>query len=248
MSGHNKWSTIKRKKGAIDAKRGAIFTKIIREITVAVKNGGEDPESNPRLRTAVTKARASNMPIDNIERAIAKASGKAEGQVFEEMRIEGYGPGGVALMVEAITDNRNRTFPELRTIFSKNNGNLGDTGCVSYLFDRKGVVQIEAGQTSEDDLIELLMDFDIEDIKSEDDGGLSVTMSPDAFNDVVDVLTKKELKMPYSEITYVPQTTVVLDEKKAQQCMRLVELLEDHDDVQNVYGNYEIPDEIMENL
>jgi len=249
MSGHNKWSTIRRKKGAIDAKRGAIFTKIIREITVAVKNGGgSDPESNPRLRTAILKAKEANMPNDNVERAILKASGKMEGVVYEEIRYEGYAPVGVAMMLDVITDNRNRTYPKIRNIFSKNGGNLGETGCVGFMFDKKGVITIEAGQTNEDELMELLLDFDIEDITAEDDGSLTIKMAPESFNNVFEAINSKSFKTASAEITYIPQTTVELDEKKAQQCMRLTEQLEDHDDVQNVYANYEISDEIMEKL
>ena len=249
MSGHNKWSTIRRKKGAIDAKRGAIFTKIIREITVAVKNGGgTDPESNPRLRTAILKAKEANMPNDNVERAILKASGKMEGVVYEEIRYEGYAPGGVAMMLDVITDNKNRTYPEIRNIFSKNGGNLGETGCVGFMFDKKGVITIEAGQTNEDELMELLLDYDVEDISSEDDGSLTIKMAPESFNNVFEAINAKSFKTASAEITFIPQTTVELDEKKAQQCMRLTEQLEDHDDVQNVYANYEISDEIMEKL
>lgn len=248
MSGHSKWSTIKRKKGANDAKRGAIFTKLIREITVAVKNGGEDPESNPRLRIAMTKARQNNMPADNIERAILKASGKMEGVVYEEVRYEGYGPGGVAIMVDVITDNKNRTHPEIRTIFGKNGGNLGEAGCVAFMFDKKGVITIAENQTTEDDLMELLIDFDVEEIEKNDDDTITVTSSPDSYNDITDIISEKGFETVESEVTYVPQTTVNLDEKKAEQCIKLVDLLEDHDDIQNVYGNYDISDEIMEKL
>ncbi|MBN1501320.1 MAG: YebC/PmpR family DNA-binding transcriptional regulator [Spirochaetes bacterium] len=249
MSGHNKWSTIKRKKGANDAKRGAIFTKIIREITVSVKNGGgDDPNSNPRLRTAIIKAKENNMPLDNIERAIAKAAGKLDGVVYEEIRYEGYAPGGTALMVDVITDNRNRTFPEIRTIFGKNGGNLGESGCVAFMFDKKGSILIEPEQTTEDDLMEILLDFDVDEIETNDDGSISVTCSPDCFNDVNDAISAKGFKTSNSEITYIPQTTVELDEKRAEQCLRLVEALEDHDDVQNVYGNYDISDEILDKL
>ena len=191
MSGHNKWSTIKRKKGANDAKRGAIFTKLIREITVAVKNGGEDLNSNPRLRTAVAKARENNMPMDNIERAILKASGKMEGVVYEEMRYEGYGPGGVAIMVDVITDNKNRTHPEIRTIFGKNGGNLGESGCVGFMFDRKGMIVLDPDQTDEDTVMELTVDYDIEDIKTNDDNSITVITSPEAFNDVNDLISSK---------------------------------------------------------
>ncbi|HPD79060.1 MAG TPA: YebC/PmpR family DNA-binding transcriptional regulator [Spirochaetota bacterium] len=244
MSGHNKWSTIKRKKGALDAKRGALFTKLIREITVAARLGGEDIEANPRLRTAVLKARAANMPNDNIERAIKKGTGNLEGAVYEEVRYEGYGPGGVAIMVDCITDNKNRTTPEIRTIFSKNGGNLGETGSVSYLFDKKGIIVIEGGKISEDEVIEMLLDFDVEDIKTED-GNIVITTSPEGYNAVSDFLVKKDFNLLMNQLTYVPKTTVTLDEKKAQQCLRIIELLEDQDDTQEVYSNYDIPDEIM---
>ncbi len=247
MSGHSKWATIKRKKGALDAKRGAVFTKIIKEITVAARMGGEEIEANPRLRTAVNKAKAANMPNDNIDRAIKKGAGTLEGVTYEEVRYEGYGPGGVAIMVDCLTDNKNRTTPEIRTIFNKNNGNLGDTGSVSYLFDRKGVIEIDAGQTSEDEVMEMLLDFDIEDIKTED-GNIEVTTSPDGFNDVSEFLMGKGFNLTVNEISYIPQTTTSLDEKKAGQCLKLIELLEDHDDSQNVCSNYDISDEIMTKL
>jgi len=247
MSGHNKWSTIKRKKGATDAKRGALFTKLIREITVAARAGGEDIESNPRLRTAVLKAKASNMPNDNIDRAIKKGTGNVEGVVYEEIRYEGYGPGGVAIMVDCITDNKNRTTPEIRTIFSKNGGNLGDTGSVNYLFDRKGMIIIEGGIVTEDEVMEMLIDFDIEDIKTEDDN-IIITTSPEGYDKVSDFLSDKSYNLLMNQLTYIPKTTVTLDEKKAGQCMRIVELLEDQDDTQEVYSNYDIPDEIMAKL
>jgi YebC/PmpR family DNA-binding regulatory protein len=247
MSGHSKWATIKRKKGALDAKRGAVFTKIIKEITVAAKMGGEDIEANPRLRTAVNKAKAANMPNDNIDRAIKKGAGTLEGVTYEEVRYEGYGPGGVAIMVDCLTDNKNRTTPEIRTIFNKNGGNLGENGSVGYLFDRKGMAVLEEGQTTEDDLMEILIDYDIEDIKTEG-GSIIVTTSPDAFNEVSEVLMNKEFSLSMNEITYVPQTSTPLDEKKAGQVLRLVELLEDHDDSQSVYSNYDISDEIMAKL
>ncbi len=249
MSGHNKWSTIKRKKGANDAKRGAIFTKLIKEITIAVKNGGgADPNSNPRLRTAINKARTNNMPVDNIDRAIAKASGKMEGVVYEEARYEGFGPGGVAIMVDVITDNKNRTMPEIRAIFGKNGGTMGEAGSVGYMFDRKGMIILEPGQTNEDELIELLIDFDIEDIKTEADSSINVTITPESFHEVEDVIQKKDYKTSFSEITFIPQNTVSLNEEKAVKCLKLIDLLEEQDDAQNVHSNCEISDEIMEKL
>jgi len=247
MSGHSKWSTIKRKKGVTDAKRGALFTKFIREITVAARAGGEDLDSNPRLRTAVLKAKANNMPNDNIDRAIKKGVGNVEGAVYEEVRYEGYGPGGVAIMVDCITDNKNRTTPEIRSIFGKNGGNLGETGSVNYLFDRKGVIVIEGGNITEDDVIEMLLDFDVEDVKSED-GNIEITTSPEGYVAVSDFLSKKNFNLIENQLTYVPKTTVVLDEKKAGQCLRIMELLEDQDDAQEVYSNYDISDEIMAKL
>ena len=244
MSGHSKWKTIKSKKGALDAKRGAIFTKIIREITVAARNGGDDINANPRLRTAVTKAKANNMPNDNIERAIKKGMGTLEGVTYEEIQYEGYGPGGVAIMVSCLTDNRNRTTAEVRAALTKNNGNLGETGCVGYLFDRKGMMVIESGQTTEDAVMELLMEYNIEDIKTED-GTIVVMTPPDGYDEVHDILVKKGFKLVEDEISFIPQTFVALDEKKGAQCLRLIEALEDLDDVQNVYSNYDISDDIM---
>ena len=244
MSGHSKWSTIKRKKGAIDAKKGALFTKIIREIMMAAKEGGADLESNFRLRTAVLKAKANNMPSDNIERGINKGLGKLEGVIYEEVRYEGYGPGGVAIMVDCLTDNKNRTTPEIRSAFNKNGGSLGESGSVNYLFAKKGMMQIDAGQTTEDELIEMLIDFDIEDIKTED-GSIIVTTTPENFQKVSKALTDRKFNMAVNEITYIPLTTVTLDEKKGTQCMRIIEILEDLDDTQNVYSNFDIPDDIM---
>ena len=244
MSGHSKWATIKRKKGAVDAKRGALFTKIIREITVAAKTGGDDINANPRLRTAIAKAKANNMPSDNIERAIKKGTGTLEGVVYEEIQYEGYGPGGVAILVNSLTDNRNRTTSEVRATFSKNGGNLGETGCVSYLFERKGMMVLEAGQATEDEIIELLMDYNVQDIKAED-GSITIVTPPEGYSEVHDALEKRGYRLIVDEITFLPQTTISLDEKKATQCLRLIEILEDLDDVQNVYSNYDIPDEIM---
>ena len=245
MSGHSKWSTIKRKKGAADARRGAVFTKIIREITVAARAGGDDVNANPRLRTAVAKAKANNMPNDNIDRAIKKGTGNLDGVTYEEVRYEGYGPGGVAIMVDCLTDNRNRTTPEVRSTFNKHGGNLGETGCVGYLFDRKGMIILEAGQTTEDEMLELLMDYDVDDIKTDDDGAIEIITAPDAFNEINDIIADKGYKVSMSEISMIPQTTTELDEKRGSQCLRLLELLEDLDDVQSVYSNYDISDEVM---
>jgi YebC/PmpR family DNA-binding regulatory protein len=247
MSGHSKWSTIKRKKAVVDAKRGALFTKLIREITVAARMGGDDPNSNARLRLAMIKARENNMPADNMDRAIKKGMGALDGVTYEEIRYEGYGAGGVAVMVDCLTDNRNRTAPELRKIFSKNGGNMGEAGSVSYLFNRKGMIIIEKGQSTEDEVLELMLDFDVEDVRTED-GNIVVTMPPDDYSSVYELIQKKNWKTVLAEISFMPQTTVALDEQKAAQCLRLIEQLEDHDDVQNVYSNYDISDEVMEKI
>jgi YebC/PmpR family DNA-binding regulatory protein len=244
MSGHSKWATIKRKKSLTDSKRGAIFTKIIREITVAARSGGDDVNGNPRLRLAILKAKENNMPNDNIDRAIKKGTGALEGVSYIDVRYEGYGPGGVAIMADCLTDNKNRTTPEIKTIFSKSGGNLGATGSVAHLFDRKGMLIVEGGLTTEDSLMELLIDFGVDDIKTEDKN-IVITTVPESYNEIFNILVDKKLKLLMNEITYIPKTTVLLDEHKASQCIRLVSQLEEHDDVQHVYSNYDIPDEIM---
>lgn len=247
MSGHSKWATIKRKKGAIDAKKGVLFSKLIKEITVAARAGGEDVNSNPRLRTAVLKAKENNMPNDNIERAIKKGTGALEGVTYEEVRYEGYGPGGVALLIDCLTDNKKRTTPEIRTILSKSGGNLGEAGSVSYLFERKGMIVIEPGQTTEEEMMEALIDHGVEDIKTEENS-IIVTSKPENYNDIYDFIKKKNLKTNFSEITQIPVTTVKLDEKRAAQCLNLIEQIENHDDVQNVYSNYDISYDIMKKI
>jgi len=244
VSGHSKWSTIKRKKGALDAKRGALFTKLIREISIAAKNGGDDINANPRLRTAVLKAKENNMPNENIERAIKKGTGKLEGVTYEEVKYEGYGPGGVAIMIDCVTDNKNRTTAEIRSTFSKHGGHLAEAGSVGYLFDRKGMITIESGHVTEDQVIDMLLDYDVEDVKTVE-GNIEVITSPEGFHNISPLLLEKKYKLLYNEITYIPKTTTRLDEKKASQCLKLVEILEDLDDVQSVYANYDISDEIM---
>jgi YebC/PmpR family DNA-binding regulatory protein len=244
MSGHSKWASIKRKKAVVDARRGAVFTKLIREITVAARVGGEDVMANPRLRTAIQKAKENNMPNENIERAVKKGTGALEGITYEEVTYEGYGPGGVAIMVDCLTDNKKRTAPEIRTIFAKNGGNLGESGCVAYLFTRKGMIIIEPGQAREEEVLERVLDYGVEDVKSEE-GSIIVTTTAESYQEVLDVITGKKWKPALSEITFVPQTTIPLDGKKAEQCLRLIELLEEQDDVQQVYSNYDIPNEII---
>jgi YebC/PmpR family DNA-binding regulatory protein len=248
MSGHSKWSTIKHKKGAADAKRGKIFTKIIKEITLAARLGGGDPEGNPRLRQAIVAAKAENMPKDNIEKAIKKGSGElGDGTVYEETVYEGYGPGGVAVLVEVMTDNKNRTVSEIRHIFSKHGGNLGENGCVSWMFDKKGTIIFSKDEVNEDELMEIVLEAGGDDVADEE-SEYEVITDPGSFETVKSAIDNAGMKYLLAEISMVPQTTVKLDEQKAAQMLRLMEKMEDNDDVQNVYANFDIPDEIMERL
>lgn len=247
MSGHSKWSTIKRKKGAADAKRGKTFTKIIREIMVAARTGGGDINANPRLRTAVLAAKAENMPKENIERAIKKGTGELEGVHYEDLIYEGYGPGGVAMMLEVLTDNKNRTVADVRHIFSKHNGNLGEAGCVSWIFGKKGLILIDKIGADEDRLIEVALDAGASDVK--DTGrDFEVTTDPANFEGVKKAVEEAGFKTNYAEVTMVPQSTVRLTGKEAEQMLKLMEGLEDSDDVQKVYANFDIADEEMERL
>ncbi len=248
MSGHSKWSTIKRKKGANDAKRGKIFTKLIKEITIAARMGGGDPEGNPRLRSAITAAKGENMPKENIDRAIKKGTGGLEGAIYEEILYEGYGPGGVAVLVEAMTDNKNRTVADIRHFFSKSGGNLGESGCVAWMFDKKGTLSVDGARISEEELMDLALEAGAEDV-TEEDGGFLVVTSPDAFNDVVDALEKKNVAFSEAGLSMLPQNTIeVTEEKAARSLLRLLESLEDHDDVQKVHANFDIADDLMEQL
>jgi YebC/PmpR family DNA-binding regulatory protein len=246
MSGHNKWSTIKHKKGAADAKRGKIFTKIIKELTVAAKMGGGDPDANPRLRTAIDKAKSENMPKDNIERAIKKGSGGLEGVNYEETTYEGYGPGGVAVLVEVMTDNRNRTVSDVRSIFSKCNGNMGEAGCVAWLFDKKGLI-VYSKDVDFDALFEAALEAGADDVAAEE-GQIEVVTDPSAFIEVREALEKAGFKHESAEVTMIPQTMVKLDGKQAESMLKLMDRLEDNDDVQNVYANFDISDEEMEKM
>jgi YebC/PmpR family DNA-binding regulatory protein len=247
MSGHSKWSTIKRKKGAADAKRGKMFTKIIKEIMVAARMGGGDVNANPRLRTAILAAKAENMPRDNIDRAIKKGTGELEGVHYEEFNYEGYGPGGVAMLVEVLTDNKNRTVAEVRHVFSKQNGSLGESGCVSWMFEKKGLMSIDKTGVDEDQLIEAALDAGALDVK--DNGKeFDVTTPPVLFEEVKKKLEEKRFKTTYAEVTMVPQNTVRLTGKEAEQMVKLMEALEDSDDVQKVYANFDIAEEEMERL
>jgi len=245
MSGHSKWHSIKHKKGATDAKRGKLFTKIIREMTIAARLGGGDPDANPRLRTAVDKAKAANMPADNIPRAIKKGTGELEGTTYEEMTLEGYGPGGVAVLIEGSTDNRNRTVSEIRHLFSKHNGNLGNPGSVAYLFNPRGVISISADKTTEEKLMEIVLDAGAEDIQMEAEG-FTVYTAPNDFEAVRDALKGADIEPDEAEVKQVADNNVALDGSKAQQMLKLLDALEDHDDVQNVWENSDISAEDLE--
>lgn len=248
MSGHSKWSTIKRKKGANDAKRGKIFTKLIKEITVAARQGGGDPEGNPRLRSAIAAAKAENMPKDNISRAIAKGSGDADGDSYDEILYEGYGPGGVAVLVECMTDNRNRTVADVRHYFAKSNGNLGENGCVAWMFDRKGQILVDKSVITEDELLDKALEAGAEDVVA-DENEYQVVIDPDEFNDVRESLAAQGVSFLAAAIAMIPQNTIeVTDEKTAAALLKLLENLEDHDDVQNVHANFAMDSVLMETL
>jgi YebC/PmpR family DNA-binding regulatory protein len=247
MSGHSKWSTIKRKKGATDAKRGKLFTKVIKEIMVAARFGGGDINANPRLRAAVLAGKAENMPKDNIERAIKKGTGELEGVNYEELVYEGYGPGGVAMILEVLTDNKNRTVADVRHTFSKHNGSLGEGGCVSWMFEKKGLILLDKSGADEDRLIEVALDAGALDVKNTDKE-FEVTTDVGKFGEVKKAIEGAGFKSTFAEVTMVPQSTVRLTGKEAEQMLKLMEGLEDSDDVQKVYANFDIADEEMERL
>ena len=238
MSGHSKWSTIKHKKGAADAKRGRLFTKLIREMTMAAKQGGGDPAGNPRLRKAIDDAKAVNMPADNIKRAIQRGTGELPGVTYEEITFEGYGPGGVAVLIDAMTDNKNRTLPEIRTIFSKHGGNLGESGSVRFLFQKKGYITIDKEKATEDQVMEAAIEAGADDARVSGDVH-EVLSAPDVLPEVKAKLEARGLPISVAEIDMIPTTEVALDQRKAEQMMRLMEALEDHDDVQHVWANFD---------
>ena len=247
MSGHSKWSSIKHKKAIKDAKRGKAFTKFIKEITVAARLGGGDINANPRLRTAVTTARANSMPNDNIERAIKKGTGELEGVHYEEVNYEGYGPGGAAIMASAVTDNRNRTVSELRRIFEKHSGNMGAAGCVAWMFSKRGLITVERGKTDEERLMEVALEAGADDVK--DSGDIfEIDTTPENFEPVKTALHEAGVETASAEVTMVPQNTVSVTGKNAEHTMKLLEELDDHDDVQSVASNVDIPQEEMERL
>ena len=244
MSGHSKWSKIKHTKGPLDVKRGKIFSKLIREIMVAARDSGGDPNFNPRLRTIIGTAKAANMPNDNIDRAIKKGTGELEGATFEETTYEGYGPGGVAIMINVLTDNKNRTVAEIRHILARHNGNLGEGGCVAWNFEKKGVILIDASQGSEEALLDAALEAGAEDIETEGDT-YEVTTAPNDVMDVKDALEAGGITVASAEITMLPKTTLQVDTRTAEAILRLMDALEDQDDVQHVYSNFDIPDEVM---
>jgi YebC/PmpR family DNA-binding regulatory protein len=247
MSGHSKWSSIKHKKAATDAKRGKIFTKLIKEITVSARMGGGDMEANPRLRAAILVAKSENMPKDNIERAIKKGTGELEGVSYEESIYEGYGPGGAAVLIESLTDNKNRTVADIRHIFSKRGGNMGENGCVAWMFDKKGYIAIENKAVDEEGLMEAALDAGAEDIR-EDDSNFEVITAPEDFEAVKAAIDNASIPYLVAEVTMLPQTTTFLKANEAEQMVKLMEALEDCDDVQKVYTNADIPDEIVNSI
>ena len=244
MSGHSKWSSIKHKKGALDAKRGKIFTKIIKEITVAARLGGGDPDGNPRLRTAILAAKGQNMPGDNITRAIKKGTGELEGVHYEEVTYEGYGPGGAAIFLEAMTDNKNRTVSEIRAALGKAGGNLGENGCVAWMFEQKGLITVKTESKDEDGLMELAIDAGADDMQTADDH-YEITTTVENFEDVRKALEDAGISMETAEITRIPANTVAVDENKGKALLKLMDILEDHDDIQKSYSNFDIPDDVM---
>ncbi len=248
MSGHSKWSTIKRKKGANDARRGKIFTRLIKEITVAARSGGGDPEGNPRLRSAIASAKSENMPKDNIERAIKKGTGEIAGEVYDEILYEGYGPGGVAVLVECLTDNRNRTVADVRHYFTKSNGNLGESGCVAYMFDKKGLILVDKEGISEEELMDKALEAGADDV-IEEETEFQILTAPEDFDSVRSALEEDGVTFIEASLSMIPQNTVeVTDEKIGKNLLKLIESLEDHDDVQNVFSNFDIDDSLMDQL
>ncbi len=239
MSGHSKWHSIKHKKGAADAKRGKIFTRLIREISVAARSGGGDPDMNPRLRKAISDGKAANMPNDNIERAVKRGTGELEGVDYEEITYEAYGPGGIAILIETMTDNRNRTVAEIRHLLSKNNGNLGESGSVAWMFDRKGYIVVSKESRSEEELFEIAIEAGAEDLQ-DDENSFEIFTDQENFESVRDLIKNAGIKAEVAQISMIPQNFIKLEGAEAQQMVKLYEAIDDHDDVQNVYANFDI--------
>lgn len=248
MSGHSKWAGIKHKKAANDAKRGKIFSKIIKELTIASRIGGGDPSGNPRLRLAMDKAKEANMPNDNVKKAIQRGTGEIPGISYEEFVYEGYGPGGVALIVEVTTDNKNRSSSEIRSLFSKHGGNMGEAGCVGWMFNKKGVLTVNKKNYNEDELMELVINAGAEDFKSDDEEVYEIITEPESLETVKKVLTDKNIAIESAEITRLPQTYIKLEGKQAEQMLRLMDALDNSEDVQNIFANFDIPKEILDKI
>ncbi len=247
MSGHSKWATIKHKKGALDAKRGKIFTRLIKEISIAAKNGGGDPDSNPRLRTAILAAKSENMPADNIKRAIQRGTGELPGAVYEEFALEGYGPGGVAILLDINTDNRNRTVSEIRHVFSKNGGNMASAGAVAYLFHKKGDIIIPKTAAKEDDLMNIVLEAGGEDLNDDGDNW-EITTDPSAYEGVLEAVKAAGITPASASVSFIPQNYIKLEGQAANTMIRLMEALEEHDDVQNVHANFDIDQKLLEEV
>jgi YebC/PmpR family DNA-binding regulatory protein len=248
MSGHSKWATIKHKKGALDAKRGKIFTRLIKEISIAAKNGGGDPDSNPRLRTAIAAAKAENMPADNIKRAIQRGTGELPGAVYEEFTLEGYGPGGVAVLLDINTDNRNRTVSEIRHAFGKNGGNMAAAGAVAYMFQKKGDIIIPKSAASADDLMNIVIEAGGEDEPIDDGENWEILTAPSAYEAMLEAVKKAGITPASSEVAFIPQNYIKLEGQAANTMIRLMEALEEHDDVQNVHANFDIDQKLLEEV
>jgi YebC/PmpR family DNA-binding regulatory protein len=245
MSGHSKWSSIKHKKGATDAKRGKIFSRLIKEVTVAARLGGGDPNGNPRLRTAIQAAKAENMPKDNIERAIKKGTGELEGVSYEEANYEGYGPGGVAMLIDCLTDNKNRTVADIKHLFDRHGGNIGEPGCVAWMFEKKGLIILEKDKVDEEVLLEVALEAGAEDVK-DGETEFEVVMEPSDFEAVREAFDTAGITYTLAETSMIPQNTIKLEGKKANQMLNLMDSLEDHEDISHVYANFDIPDEVLE--
>jgi YebC/PmpR family DNA-binding regulatory protein len=248
MSGHSKWATIKHKKGALDAKRGKIFTRLIKEISIAAKNGGGDPDSNPRLRTAIAAAKAENMPADNIKRAVQRGTGELPGATYEEFTLEGYGPGGVAILLDINTDNRNRTVSEIRHAFGKNGGNMASAGAVAYMFHKKGDIMIPKSAATADDLMNLIIEAGGEEEPIDDGDNWEILTAPSAYESMLEALKKAGIEPASSSVSMVPDTYIKLEGQQASTMIRLMEALEDHDDVQNVHSNFDIDQKLLEEV
>jgi YebC/PmpR family DNA-binding regulatory protein len=248
MSGHSKWATIKHKKGALDAKRGKIFTRLIKEISIAAKNGGGDPDSNPRLRTAILAAKAENMPADNIKRAIQRGTGELPGATYEEFTLEGYGPGGVAILLDINTDNRNRTVSEIRHVFGKNGGNMASAGAVAYMFHKKGDISIPKSAAKADDLMNIIIEANGEDEPIDDGENWEILTAPSAYEGMVEALKRAGIEPASSSVSMIPDSYIKLDGQQASTMIRLMEALEEHDDVQNVHSNFDIDQKLLEEV